>query len=110
MDASRRTTSLTSSRTGDRPGCSRSAAAPARSRHVWRHTRRITAIDQSPRLARLTAGRGVPVGIADVQALPFPDNRFDVVAALWMLYHVPDLDRGLAEIRRVLRPRAGSSR
>ena len=23
---------------------------------------------------------------------------------MWMLYHVPDLDRGLAELRRVLRP------
>jgi SAM-dependent methyltransferase len=27
-----------------------------------------------------------------------------VVVANWMLYHVPDLDRGLQEIRRVLRP------
>jgi ubiquinone/menaquinone biosynthesis C-methylase UbiE len=26
------------------------------------------------------------------------------VIAAWMLYHVPDLDRGLAEIWRVLRP------
>ena len=27
-----------------------------------------------------------------------------MVLALWVLYHVPDLDRGLAEVRRVLRP------
>lgn len=80
-------------------GCGTGAFAARMAAHTP-----VTAIDQSPRLARLTAGRGVPVGIADVQALPFPDNRFDVVAALWMLYHVPDLDRGLAELRRVLRP------
>jgi len=42
--------------------------------------------------------------VADVQALPFPDESFDTVLACWMLYHVPDLDRGLAEIARVLAP------
>ena len=42
--------------------------------------------------------------VADAQDLPFDDDSFDAVAALWMLYHVPDLHRGLAEIRRVLRP------
>lgn len=64
----------------------------------------VVATDQSPRFVELTAARGVAARVADVQALPFPDDTFDVVAALWMLYHVPDLDRGLAEIRRVLRP------
>jgi SAM-dependent methyltransferase len=42
-----------------------------------------------------------------VQELPFEDGRFDTVVAAWMLYHVHDLDRGLAEIARVLEP--GSS-
>lgn len=40
---------------------------------------------------------------ADVQELPFEMDRFDVVIANHMLYHVPDLKRGLGEIRRVLR-------
>jgi ubiquinone/menaquinone biosynthesis C-methylase UbiE len=40
----------------------------------------------------------------DVQALPFADARFDLVVANHMLYHLPDLDAGLAEIVRVLRP------
>ena len=48
--------------------------------------------------------RGQRPSGADVQDLPFADDSFDVVAAMWMLYHVPDLHRGLAEIRRVLRP------
>jgi SAM-dependent methyltransferase len=64
----------------------------------------VVATDQSPRFAQLTAARGVDARVADVQDLPFEDASFDVVAALWMLYHVPDLDRGLAEVRRVLRP------
>jgi ubiquinone/menaquinone biosynthesis C-methylase UbiE len=41
---------------------------------------------------------------ADAQTLPFPSASFDIVIANHMLYHVPDLDRALSEIRRVLRP------
>jgi ubiquinone/menaquinone biosynthesis C-methylase UbiE len=64
----------------------------------------VLATDLSQRFVELTAARGVPAQRADAQRLPFWDASFDVVAALWMLYHVPDLHRGLAEVRRVLRP------
>jgi SAM-dependent methyltransferase len=40
----------------------------------------------------------------DAQTLPFPDHTFDVVLANHMLYHIPDIDRALIEIRRVLKP------
>ena len=40
----------------------------------------------------------------DVQSIPYADNTFDVVIANMMLYHVPDLRKGLSEIRRVLKP------
>jgi len=65
---------------------------------------RLVAIDQSERFVELTRARGVEARIGDVQHLPFEADSFDVVAAMWMLYHVPDLDQALAEIRRVLRP------
>jgi SAM-dependent methyltransferase len=39
----------------------------------------------------------------DIQALPFADNSFDVVVANHMLYHVPDIDQALKEIKRVLK-------
>lgn len=41
---------------------------------------------------------------ADSQDLPYAAHSFDVVMANHMLYHLPDIDRALAEIRRVLRP------
>jgi SAM-dependent methyltransferase len=41
---------------------------------------------------------------ADAQALPYPDHTFDVVLANHMLYHMPDIDRTIREIRRVLKP------
>lgn len=64
----------------------------------------VVAIDQSPRMVELARARGVNALVADVQDLPFPDASFDAALAAWMLYHVPDLDRAVAEIARVLRP------
>ncbi len=40
----------------------------------------------------------------DIQEIPFEENAFDHVIANMMLYHVPDLHKGLAEVRRVLKP------
>ena len=42
--------------------------------------------------------------IVDIQNIPYPENSFDLVIANMMLYHVPDLHRGLGEVRRVLKP------
>ena len=41
---------------------------------------------------------------ADIQDIPYSDNSFDTVIANMMLYHVPDLHKGLSEVRRVLKP------
>lgn len=65
----------------------------------------VTFVDQSERMVELARGRGIAdAHVGDVQELPVEDGRFDTVVAAWMLYHVQDLDRGLAEIARVLEP------
>jgi SAM-dependent methyltransferase len=64
----------------------------------------VVAVDQSPRMVELTRARGVEAIVGDVQALPFLPGRFDCVLAAWMLYHVPELDQALSELRRVLTP------
>ena len=63
----------------------------------------VVAVDISPRMVELTRARGIDVHLADVQSLPFADGVFDCVAANWVLYHVPDLDRGVSELERVIR-------
>ena len=64
----------------------------------------VVMLDVAPRMVELARVRGVDAIVGDVQELPFPDACFDCAVAAWMLYHVPDLERGLGELARVLRP------
>ncbi len=54
-------------------------------------------------VAKLFAGSVVLLN-ADAADLPLPDRCCDVVLANHMLYHVPQIERAIAEARRVLRP------
>lgn len=45
----------------------------------------------------------------DMHRLDFPDAHFDIVTGGYALRNAPDLDRALAEIRRVLRPRGAAA-
>jgi SAM-dependent methyltransferase len=64
----------------------------------------VVMLDISPRMVELARERGVDARVGDVQRLPFPDAAFDCAVAAWMLFHVPDVDAGLRELVRVLRP------
>jgi SAM-dependent methyltransferase len=55
-------------------------------------------------MVAIQRSKGIDARLGDVQHLPFDDGAFDVVLAAWMLYHVPDLDRALEEVVRVLEP------
>lgn len=39
----------------------------------------------------------------DIQDIPFQDDSFDVIIANSMLYHVPDIEKGVNEVKRVLK-------
>lgn len=71
----------------------------------------LHAVDVQPRMVgdlrgRLrTAGRDDVAPVAgDVQNLPYPDECFDAAFLVLVLGEVPDQDRALAELARVLRP------
>ena len=67
------------------------------------HTGMIVGLDQSATMAH-HANTHAHTAVADAQALPVADDSVDVVLCLHMLYHVADLHRAIAELRRVLRP------
>jgi SAM-dependent methyltransferase len=90
-------------------------------RHAFEAARRgadVVAVDRSPEelaqvnglfAAMRTAGeiRGSSLTRAvraDLLALPFPDDYFDVVMASEVLEHIPDDRQAMAEIARVVRP------
>lgn len=66
----------------------------------------LVAGDLSLNMTRSAAANPASRQVAnfDAEHLPFPKCSFDVVLANHVLFHVPDLDRALSEIRRVLKP------
>lgn len=71
----------------------------------------MTLVDVSPGMVSEAMGRAgtlrewtVRGETADAQELPFADASFDTVIAMHMLYHVPDQERAIAEMHRVLKP------
>lgn len=53
--------------------------------------------------ANLGDNPNVEYRVIDIQNIPFEDETFDLVIANMMLYHVPDMKRGLSEVQRVLK-------
>lgn len=70
----------------------------------------LTGIDLSPAMldiARQRAaevGRDVDLGEGDAHHLSFDDGSFDTVVCTFSLCNIPDPERALSEMRRVLRP------
>jgi SAM-dependent methyltransferase len=58
-------------------------------------------VDSSPTMLAAAPG---PVVQADATALPYSDASFGALALLYVLYHLPEPSKALAEAHRVLRP------
>lgn len=68
--------------------------------------KRVTCVDASEEMVKMSRERGLETVQADFNGLPFPDQSFDGVWSYTALLHVPKLqvDTPLQEIHRVLVP------
>jgi ubiquinone/menaquinone biosynthesis C-methylase UbiE len=71
----------------------------------------LEAFDLQPEMLADLAARARAAGVenvgttaGDATALPYPDASFDAVYLVTVLGEIPDQDRALGEVRRVLRP------
>ncbi len=72
--------------------------------------RDATCTDISPGMVTTLGSNAARLGLsvrtarADAEALPFPDESFDLVLGHAVLHHLPDLRRAFSEFHRVLSP------
>lgn len=62
------------------------------------------ALDLSSFMLRNHPAQGDRLALGDALQLPYADDSFDVVMANHVLYHLDNIDHGLDEIKRVLKP------
>ncbi len=73
-------------------------------------TVRLTGVDVSPAMLAFArrradeAGRDIALQVGDAQTLGSADGAFDTVVCTLALCSIPDADRAVAEMKRVLRP------
>lgn len=75
------------------------------------HARHIDAVDGSPEMIGVArsfcAQKGlthIHPAVGTMEALPYPDEAFDVVTELDVLHHLEQSRRGIDEVYRVLKP------
>jgi ubiquinone/menaquinone biosynthesis C-methylase UbiE len=73
-------------------------------------TQRVVGVDSNPGVAPMARRRATAHGIEvehhqlSAEQLPFDTASFDTVVSTFTLCSIPDVQRALAEVRRVLRP------
>ncbi|WP_117209083.1 class I SAM-dependent methyltransferase [Allorhizocola rhizosphaerae] len=67
---------------------------------IWRPDLTVIGLDLSP---GIMAGLAAPLVVADAMHLPFASGQVDGVLAMHMIYHLPNVERGVAELARILR-------
>jgi ubiquinone/menaquinone biosynthesis C-methylase UbiE len=73
---------------------------------------RLTSVDISEEMLESTRRRLTQVGVVDAvtlqqmdaRSMEFPDSTFDVIVSMNVLNHVPEYERVVSEMARVLRP------
>ena len=72
--------------------------------------RRGSVTDLSPGMVKVATRNGKSLGldvdgrVADAEGIPYGDDTFDLVVGHAVLHHIPDVEKSLSEVVRVLKP------
>jgi 2-polyprenyl-3-methyl-5-hydroxy-6-metoxy-1,4-benzoquinol methylase len=72
--------------------------------------RRGSVTDLSPGMVKVAIRNGESLGldvdgrVADAEGIPYDDDTFDLVVGHAVLHHIPDVEKSLREVVRVLKP------
>ena len=72
--------------------------------------RRGSVTDLSPGMVKVATRNGLSLGldvdgrVADAEGIPYEDDTFDLVVGHAVLHHIPDVEKSLREVVRVLKP------
>lgn len=78
--------------------------------HYPENVNQITTVDPNPGMQKLARSRmanspiTVDYRVLSGENLPFADESFDTVVCTWTLCSIPQVDRAIAEIYRLLKP------
>jgi len=78
--------------------------------HYYPQGAELYAVDGSEKMLEMAKRRAKELGIevklivAEAERLPFPDNYFDTVVSSFVFCTVPNPDKAMDEIKRVLKP------
>lgn len=73
---------------------------------IAKHGHSVTGLDFSKAMLNIARSKSPEIEFleGDAQALPFADNSFDAVTCNFGIMHIPDQDKALSEVTRVLKP------
>jgi len=67
----------------------------------------ILAVDNSPELVEHFKREKIDIKLGDAYSIPYADGYFEGVFCCWLFEHLPDPERAIREIHRVLKPQGG---
>lgn len=68
---------------------------------VAEFTKESWGVDLSSGMLEVARGKGLNVKEANATELPFKDNEFDITYSFKVLAHIPEIEKAIAEIKRV---------
>jgi SAM-dependent methyltransferase len=77
---------------------------PGRCWFTKQNANAIVAVDNSPELVEHFGKEGINIKLGDAYNIPFPDEYFEGAFCCWLFEHLPDPERSIKEIHRVLKP------